>query len=1083
MIITPDWRFPALVCALAALASCTSAERPHKAPVAGEHIVLIGNGLAYRMQYFPHFETQLHMQFPEARIVVRNLSRPGDSPGYRPHPSRPSPWAFPGAERFHPGKVHRGVGQFPTADQWLAELRADTVIAFFGFNESFDGTAGIENFRGELSAFVRHTMAQTYNAGASPRLVLVSPIPFEDLSANQDLPDGKNENLRIASYADVMAEVARDLEVEFVDVYSPMLHQYEASEEALTINGFSLTDEGYRRFAVILRSRLFGEDRSAERSDVSPLFEAVKDKNWYWMNDYGMLNDIHVYGRRVEPFGSENYPEEIEKIRQMTRLRDDRIHQLAVGASAPPVNDDASTRQLTKIGTNFDFPIEFLDVDKAVERFEVAEGFEIDLFASESEFPDLKNPVQLSFDNSGRLWVAVAPSYPHWRPGDDRPDDKLLVFEDADRDGRADSMTVFADGLHLPFGFELAPGGVFLAQQPNLAFLADDDGDGRADRKELLLHGFDSHDTHHAISAFAADGSGAIYMNEGVFLHSQVETPYGPQRGVGGGVWRFDPKSWRLERYIQTSFSNPWGLVFDEWDQPFVSDASPGDNWYGLPLSSKTLHGGQTTKYEQFTTQRVRPTAGSEFVSSRHFPDEYRGDFLINNTIGFRGTKQHKVVEDGAGFTGEPRLDLVFSTDPNFRPVALETAPDGSLYIVDWHNPLIGHMQHSVRDPNRDHDHGRIYRVTHPSQPLVEPAAVAGASIRQLLENLELPEYRSRYRSRRELRGRHPDDVLPAMREWLEGLSQDDPNYEHHVVEGLWVSWAQNRVDIDLLKQCLQARDHRARAAAVRVLRYAYRQVPDFLDLFLRAARDPHPRVRLEAIVASSWLDNADGAEIALEGLKQPITRWMGRPYEDVLRTLGDDIRALDAAGKIDFAENPVAREFLEGTVVFYDDEIKTIPDPINLRAEDQAIYLLGEEVYQREGHCVTCHGDEGEGAVEGIYPPLGKTSWVVGDVDRLAKIVLKGLHGRIEVGDQVFEPSGGVPPMTAFEALLTDEEIAAVLTYVRMRFGRVGVESNFIGDGIVAPGTIKRVREAILNKKSPYDVAELLQEHPLEGI
>ena len=130
--------------------------------------------------------------------------------------------------------------------------------------------------------------------------------------------------------------------------------------------------------------------------------------------------------------------------------------------------------------------------------------------------------------------------------------------------------------------------------------------------------------------------------------------------------------------------------MFDEWDQPFVADASPGDNWWGLPLSARTLHGGQTTRYEQFTTQRVRPTAGSEFVSSRHFPDQFQGDYLVNNTIGFLGTKQHAVVDDGAGYTGEPRQDLVVSSDSNFRPVAIETAPDGSLYIVIRHGIRTG---------------------------------------------------------------------------------------------------------------------------------------------------------------------------------------------------------------------------------------------------------------------------------------------------------------------------------------------------------------------------------------------------------
>ena len=300
-----------------------------------------------------------------------------------------------------------------------------------------------------------------------------------------------------------------------------MLSRYELTETPLTINGFSLTDDGYRAFAAILRSAVYGEDPAAANSGAGPLYDAVKDKNWHWLNDYGMLNDVHVYGRRVEPFGVENYPEEILKIRQMTALRDARVHELARGAAAAPVDDAAQTLLLAEIDTNFNLPIEFLDVQRAIEKFELPEGFEIDLFASESEFPELRNPAQMSFDNRGRLWVAVAPSYPHWRPGDDKPDDKLLIFEDADRDGRADSVSVFADGLHLPFGFELAPVGVYLAQQPNLVLLADDDGDGRADRREILLHGFDSHDSHHAISAFAADASGAIYMSEGVFLHSQ----------------------------------------------------------------------------------------------------------------------------------------------------------------------------------------------------------------------------------------------------------------------------------------------------------------------------------------------------------------------------------------------------------------------------------------------------------------------------------------------------------------------------------------------------------------------------------
>ena len=1068
----------ALVVALCAASGIRAEE-----PAPGERIVLIGSGLAHRMQYFPHFETQLHRQFPNAGVVMRNLGRPGDTPGFRPHASRETPWAFPGAERFHPDKLHRGRGQFPTPDEWLWELQADTIFAFFGFNESIEGEQGLANFRAELAALVEHTLSRSYNGESPPRLILVSPIPFEDLSDVQALPDGVRENERLSAYADTIAAVASDMNVEFADVFSPMLSRYELAEAPLTINGFSLTDDGYREFATILRTAVYGEDPSAASSGERPLYDAVRDKNWHWRNDYGMLNDVHVYGRRVEPFGVENYPQEILKVRQMTALRDARVHELARGADAAPVDDAAQTLVLSEIETNFNLPIEFLDVERAIDLFELPDGFEIDLFASESEFPELRNPVQMSFDNRGRLWVAVAPSYPHWRPGDDKPDDKLLIFEDADRDGRADSVSVFADGLHLPFGFELAPEGVYLAQQPNLVLLADDDGDGRADRREILLHGFDSHDSHHAISAFAADASGAIYMSEGVFLHSQVETPYGPQRGVDGGVWRFDPGTWRLERFIQTSFANPWGFVFDEWDQPFVADASPGDNWWGLPLSAKTLHGGKTTRYAQFTTQRVRPTAGSEFISSRHFPDRFQGDYLVNNTIGFLGTKQHEVVDDGAGYTGEPRQDLVVSSDSNFRPVAIETAPDGSLYLIDWHNPLIGHMQHSARDPNRDHDHGRIYRVTYPGRDLVTPATVAGAPVGVLLDNLTLPEYRSRYRSRRELRGRPAEQVLPAMREWVGGLSMDDPEYERLVLEGLWVSWAQGRVDIELLERLLNARNFRARAAAARVLRYTWRQVPDHLDLMRQAARDPHPRVRLEAVVASSWLDNADGARVALEGLKQPVTRWMGRAYEDVLRVLDDDIRALHAAGQVDLADNPAAASYLAGNLVLYEGEVSRTPNAINLRAEDRAVYSRGEEIYNREGHCASCHGEDGAGAMQGIYPPLGITAWVVGDVERLIKLTLKGVYGPMQVGDRTYDSSSGVPPMVGFEGLLSDEEMADVLTYVRMRFGRVGAGSSSGLDAMVSVETVRQVREAARSQTGLYEVEVLLEEHPLEEL
>jgi mono/diheme cytochrome c family protein/glucose/arabinose dehydrogenase len=1061
----------------------TSAYAFSKAPPAtvgkNERIVLLGNGLGERMLYFPHFETELHRRFPKAEFILRNISRPGDTAGFRPHPARESQWAFPGAEKFHPElQTHEGVGHYPTPNEWLTLLKADTILAFFGYNESFDGLQQVDNFYREVDAYVTHTLAQKYNGQSAPRLILVSPIAFENLSMHRDLPNGKKENRRLAAYTDTMRRVAEDRNIEFVDLFSATKQLYKAEAQPMTINGFALSDAGYRQLSKILISALYSNEAVQSSASQNVLYEAVKDKNWIWLNDYRILNGVHVYGRRHKPFGLENYPEEIDKLRQMGALRDKRIHDIANGKSIVGPVDDSKTRELTKVETNFNpsKPIEYLNVEKALEHFDMPEGFKIDLFASESEFPELRNPVQMSFDNKGRLWVAVVPSYPHYQPGAERPNDKLLILEDTDNDGRADKKTVFADGLHLPIGFELAPEGVYVAQQPNLMLLVDDNGDDRADRRELLLHGFDSHDTHHSISAFSADASGAFYMNEGRFLHSQIETPYGPQRCSDGGVWRFDPKSWRLERFMQTDLNNPWGIAFDQWEQSFLSDASGGDNFWSLPLSAKVPHGYEIKKVGQFTTHRVRPTSGSEFVFSRHFPDHMQGDFLINNTIGFLGTKQHTIIEDGAGFTGELRQDLVSSDDPNFRPVDMEFAPDGSLYIVDWHNALIGHMQHSSRDPNRDHDHGRIYRVTYPSRPLVEPAQVAGASIEQLLDNLKQHEYRTRYRSRRELRGRPADQVLPAIREWVHTLDSSEQSYERYLLEGLWASWAQNQVDTQLLEQSLHARSYKARAAAVRVLRFSHHQILNARKLLVEAANDSHARVRLEAIIAASWLDNADGAVIALEGLKHPITKWMGKAYEAVLLTLDDDIRALEISGKLHLADNTAAQAYLRGDLVLYEDEYGNRGKPvdnISLREKDIELYKIGEEVYHRDAYCKTCHGEDATG-IANIYPPLRETQWVKGDKERLIKIVLKGLWGPISVNSKTYDPAKGVPPMTAFGGMLNDKEIAGVLTYIRAKFG-----GGKGADVSVFPEQVTRVRRSVRDKKDFYKVSELLKEHP----
>jgi mono/diheme cytochrome c family protein/glucose/arabinose dehydrogenase len=1015
------------------------------------HISMIGGNLGSRMLNYDHFETEMQVRYPDKSLFIRNMCDGGDTPGFRPHASRFSPWAFPGAEKFQTEYATNSdsEGHFDSPDQWLTKLKTDIIIAFFGYSESFQGPAGLENYKAELDAFIKYTLQQKYNGVSAPQLVIVSPAAFEDLTSLYDLPNGVKENENLLLYTKAMNAVAQQNNVPFVDLFTPSKQWYADVAEPLTIDGAQLNEAGYKKLGLLLADEIFGKSTPKAEAKRNLIFEAVKEKNWMWHNDYKIPNGVHVYGRRYDPFGPDNYPAELEKIRQMTAIRDQAIWLAASkGEKMDLAVADKNTTTLAEVKTNFNpeknGSLDYLYGKDALAKLKVPEGYKIELFASEVEFNDLANPVQLSFDNKGRLWVATMPTYPHYKPGDAKPNDKLLILEDTNNDGKADKQTVFADGLHLPLGFELAPEGVYVSQGTNLKLFTDTDGDDKADKVEILLSGFDDHDTHHNSHAFCADPSGAIYSGEGVFLHTDVETPYGTVRATNGGFYRYSPQLHKLERTAQLAIPNPWGIAFDLWGQPFFAETSSPDVRWMMPGTVLPRYGEATHKSVQLIEKdhMVRPTSGLEFISSRHFPDDVQGDLLINNTIGFLGTKQHQIWDEGTGYKTKHRQDLLVAEDRNFRPVDLEFAPDGSLYIVDWHNILIGHMQHNARDPLRDHVHGRIYRITYPSRPLVTPAKIDGASIETLLGNLKLPEYRSRYRTRRELRGRKAVEVLPKLEQWLSTLDKNDPQYEHYQLEGLWVSWGLNKVNQPLLRQLLKAKDYHVRAAAVEVLRFTGHQVKDQAELLMQAVRDESNRVRLDGIVAASWVGKEKGLPIMEEAKKKPLDDWMVYAYEAAVAHLNDKAVA----------------------------KVKEVYSTTNLKGKDFERFNQGKTIFSKEGYCITCHQADGKGLPASGFPPLSGTAWVTGNEDRLIKVILKGLMGPLEINGKNYD---GQVPMTPFGGLLNDEEVAAVATYVRNSFGNSA--------SVVQPEKVKLIRSALKGKKDFYQSAKLLKEHPLE--
>ncbi|MEF8795575.1 MAG: PVC-type heme-binding CxxCH protein [Salinivenus sp.] len=567
----------------------------------------------------------------------------------------------------------------------------------------------------------------------------------------------------------------------------------------------------------------------------------------------------------------------------------------STGASSAVETTDSTDGEATPSGTTAkgdepnrggEMNLASRDPQVALDRLRTGEDYEVNLFASEKQFPELANPTQMTWDAQGRLWVSVMPYYPHYLPGNS-PNDKILVLEDTNRDGRADSLTVFADSLYLPGGFELGDGGVYVARQPDLMVLRDTDGDGRADTRKRILHGFGTGDSHHSLSAFEWGPGGALYMMEGTFLYSQVETPQGPERLRYGGVWRYHPETEELDVHASYPFANPWGQTFNFWGQNFLFDASGGANYFALPITGKVDYPRKHVPMRVFT-EWVRPTSGGEIIRSPHFPDSLQGNLLINNVIGFQGVKQHRMVEEGSGYNSEEVDPLLYSVDRNFRPVDLQFGPDGALYVVDWWNPLIGHMQYSLRDPRRDSTHGRIWRVTQKDRALLKDPTIKGRSATDLLDMLTKYTDRSRvlYRIRRELRSRSQDEVRAALQTFTSELDASSALYEHHLLEALWAYQSQGLVEEDLLRQLLRADRYQVRAAATRVLRFWRDEVEGILPLFEQQVNDPHPRVRLEAVVALSYVESAAAAEVALQALDYPVDYYLDYGLRETLKSL-----------------------------------------------------------------------------------------------------------------------------------------------------------------------------------------------------
>ncbi len=904
----------------------------------GDHICIIGNTLAERMQHHGHLETFITARFPQHELVFRNLGFSGDEidAGKRLRSSAfgtPDQWLSGSAPIPQPNKLVTLENVLDNRFEFT-NTKADVIFAFFGYNESFAGEAGLPDFKRLLDNWIKHTLNQKYNGKSAPRLVLFSPIAHEDLK-NPDLPDGKENNARLKIYTAAMAEVAKANNITFVDLFAPTLAAFTRRTGSAfappvpfnTINGIHLNESGDRVVAEIIDKALFGARSGTEIRRLTAeeafgggppvpenLRKAINDKNWFWFHRYRATDGFSTYGDRafltfkgggnkriitnkegnkvesdILPANYETMQRELHQLDIMTANRDKAVWEIAQGRT--PKIDDGNIPPAIDALTNKPGPGPggahlFLSGEETIQKMKLGKNLKIQLFASEKEFPAIVNPNQMAFDTRGRLWVTAWPTYPHWKPGTPM-NDKLLILEDTDGDGKADKCIEFVSDIHNPTGFEFYNGGVIVACQPDIWFFKDTDGDDKADIRERILHGFDSADTHHAINSFVYDGGGGLYFQEGIFHRVQVETPWNRAlRLVDGGVYRFEPRTFKVATYIPHSFPNPHGHIFDRWGQDFVTDGTGSTTCWGAPFSVHAEFPSKRGKPPAVYKQRTRPTPATEILSSRHFPEEMQGNFLIQNVIGVLGILQYKFSDKDSHYEGVEQEPFLLSTDQNFRPTDLEMGPDGALYFSDWHNPIIGHMQHNMRDNSRDKAHGRVYKITYEGRPLLTPKKIDGEPVDKLVALLAEHEDRVRYRVKIELSERKTDEVIAAVKKWTASLDKNDKEYEHHMLEALWVHQWHNVVNEELLNSLLAAKDFRARAAAVRVLQHWSDRVTNPLDTLAKLVKDESPRVRLEAVRACSFFRTKKAAEIALEAANLPMDKTLEYTLNETMKTL-----------------------------------------------------------------------------------------------------------------------------------------------------------------------------------------------------
>jgi putative heme-binding domain-containing protein len=490
---------------------------------------------------------------------------------------------------------------------------------------------------------------------------------------------------------------------------------------------------------------------------------------------------------------------------------------------------------------------------EAARTMTVPPGFHVEVVAAE---PDIVNPVAMTFDERGRIWLTESLEYPRRRAGPGR--DRVKVIDDTDGDGKADRFTIFAEGFNIPSGIAVGHGGVWVANSPDILFLTDRDGDGKADTREVVATGFGRSDTHELPNSLTWGPDGWLYGWNGVFNPCNVASKNGKTYEFTCAIFRIHPRTRVFEVWCEGT-SNPWGIAIDP-EGSFFSSACVIDHlWHLVETGYYIRQGGPyppfTWPIESIVDHAHQKAAycGIHYFDSPAYPAEYRGRLYMGNIHG-NGVNVDVLTRNGSTYRSKTAPDFLRANDAWFMPVSQKTGPDGCLYVLDWYD-----RYHCYQDANRDPAgidrlKGRLYRVRYQEVPRRTGFDLATMSDDELLNLLGSPNVYDRETAQRILTERGSASIKGR----LETLILDEKKPRTARMHALWTRIGIGPLEAGFHGKLLSESDATFRAWGVRAAGNMRKVETVVRDKVISLAKDHSPDVRLQVAIAAVKLEGVD---------------------------------------------------------------------------------------------------------------------------------------------------------------------------------------------------------------------------------